>query len=314
MRNYIIRQLLYGVLTILGVLTITFLVVALLPGDAVMMLLREAPKEYVEELRHAMGLDQPILVRYVKWLIPLITRLDMGRAMILRAPVSELILQRLPVTVELTILSALLSVIIAIPLWLLAARHRGGWLDYISMQLSQLGQAVPAFWIGTLLFLILGFKLKVLPSSGWVPITENVGENLIHMVMPVLSLALPQAAVLTRTVRSSMLDVLNQDYVRVAYAKGLKTSTVMLRHVLKNALIPILTILGVQVGYLLGGSVIIEDVFQLPGIGKLAVHNLRWRDVPVIQGCLLFYASFFVGINLIVDILYSVADPRIALE
>jgi peptide/nickel transport system permease protein len=314
MRNYAIRRVLRSALTVFGVLTLTFMVVNLLPGDAVQIMLIDAPKEFVEDLRHALGIDQPLHIQYVKWLVPLVTRLDLGKAIIAKAPVNKIIWDRLPVTLELAVLATLISLIISLPLGTLAARNRGGWLDFASMQFSQLGQAVPAFWIGTLLFLFLGVRLRLLPSAGWIPLTENVGQNLVRMIMPSLSLALPRAAVLTRTVRSSMLEVLGQDYVRTAYAKGLRTGTVLWRHVMRNALIPVLTIGGVQVGYLLGGSIIIEDVFQLPGIGKLAVQNLAWRDIPVIQGCLLFYATLFVGINLVVDLLYSVVDPRITYE
>jgi peptide/nickel transport system permease protein len=314
MRNYAIRRVLRSALTVFGVLTLTFMVVNLLPGDAVQIMLIEAPKEYVEDLRHALGIDLPLHVKYFRWLVPLITRLDLGKAIIAKAPVNKIIWDRLPITLELAALATLISLVISLPLGLLAARNRGGWLDFASMQFSQLGQAVPAFWIGTLLFLFLGVRLHLLPSAGWVPISEDPIANLVRMIMPSLSLALPRAAVLTRTVRSSMLEVLSLDYVRTAYAKGLRTRTVMWRHVFRNALIPVLTIGGVQVGYLLGGSIIIEDVFQLPGIGKLAVQNLSWRDIPVIQGCLLFYATLFVGINLIVDLLYSVVDPRISYE
>ena len=314
MWGYIVRRLIRGVLTVFGVLTLTFLIVQLLPGDAVEILLMKMPGQYVEEMRHALGLDRPIHVQYFDWLIPLITRLDMGKAIIAKAPVNQLIWQRLPVTLELAILATLFSLILSLPLGILAAQNRGGWLDYVAMNFSQLGQAVPAFWIGTLLFLFLGVRLRILPSAGWVPITESLRDNLAHMLMPALSIALPRAAVMTRTVRSSMLEVLSEDYIRTAHSKGLAERTVTWRHALKNALIPVLTIGGVQMGYLLGGSVIIEDVFQLPGIGKLAVQTLSWRDLPVIQGCLLFYATFFVGINLVVDILYSIVDPRIVYD
>jgi peptide/nickel transport system permease protein len=286
----------------------------MLPGDAVQVLLVDAPKEYVEEMRHALGLDRPIHVQYVEWIVPLVTRLDMGKAIIAKEPINKMLLDRLPVTMELAVLAMLFSSIIALPLGILAARHRGGWLDYLVMQFSQLGQVVPAFWIGTLLFFALGVKLQVLPSAGWVSITEDPWQNLLHVLMPAVSLALPQAAILTRTARSSLLEVLSQDYIRTAYSKGLRTRAVVWRHALKNALIPILTIGGVQMGYLLGGSIIIEDVFQLPGIGKLAIQNLQMRDIPVVQGCLLFYGSFFVLINLLVDLLYSVVDPRITYD
>jgi peptide/nickel transport system permease protein len=312
MRNYLIRRLLVSAVTIFGVLTLTFLLVKLMPGDAVLAMLQFSPKEYVEEMRHALGLDRPIHVQYIDWLVPLVTRLDLGRSLVGHHSISKMIWIRLPVTMELALLSILLGLAIALPLGILAARHRGGWLDYLTMQFSQMGQAVPAFWIGTLLFFVLGIQLQLLPSAGWVPLTESVPENLRRMIMPSLALALPLAANLTRITRSSVLEVLHEDYVRTAYAKGLRTRRVMWRHVLRNAFIPVLTMSGVELGYLLGGAVIIEDIFQLPGIGKLGVHSLGSRDVPVIQGVLVFYATFFVFINLIVDLLYSVVDPRIS--
>jgi peptide/nickel transport system permease protein len=311
MSHYLIRRVAYSLLTVLGVMTITFLIVHLLPGDAVSILLADAPQQYVAEMRHALGLDQPIHLQYVQWLVPLVTRFDLGNSITLKKPVAEMLLQRVPITLELTVLGTLFALIVSLPLGIAAARNRGSWIDYLVMQFSQLGASVPGFWIGSMLVIVLGVKWRILPAVGWSPLSEGLGKNLLFMLLPMVSVGLPHAAVLTRTVRSAMLEVLNQDYVRVAYAKGLRGPTVMWRHALKNALIPVLTIAAVQVGYLLGGSVIIEDVFQLPGVGKLAVTALTWRDIPIIQGCLLVYASLFVAINLLVDVLYSLVDPRI---
>jgi len=314
MSNYLIRRVLRSALTIFGVVTLTFLVVHLLPGDAVAIMLIDAPSEFADDLRHALGLDQPIHIQYVQWLVPLVTRLDLGQSITLKVSVSKMLAQRLPVTLELALLATFLSIVISLPWGILAARHRGSWLDYAAMQFSQLGAAVPSFWIGTMLMIAMAVKLRLLPAVGWVSFSQNPGKNLLYMLMPSLSVALPRAAILTRTVRSALLEVLSQDYITVAYAKGLRRNTVMWRHALKNALIPVLTVGGVQIGYLLGGSIIIEDIFQLPGVGKLAVTALTWRDIPVIQGCLIVYAVFFVSINLAVDVLYSVVDPRISYD
>jgi peptide/nickel transport system permease protein len=314
MRTYVIRRLIEGVVTIFGVMTLTFLIVHLLPGDAVNTLMRNIPNEYADQMRHALGLDQPLLTQYFSWLGPLITRLDLGRGITINESVSTLLWQRLPVTIELAILSIVIGIVIALPLGILAARFQGSWLDYIAMQFSQLCQAVPDFWIGTLLFLLLAMKLHILPAGGWVPLSENIWDNLRRLLMPSLALALPEAGILTRITRSSMLEVLSKDYIVTAYSKGLKRFTVMQRHALKNALLPVITMIGVETGYLLGGSVIIEDIFLLPGVGKLVVTALNNRDVAIIQGCLLFYATLFVGINLFVDILYGVIDPRISYD
>jgi peptide/nickel transport system permease protein len=182
------------------------------------------------------------------------------------------------------------------------------------MQFSQLCQAVPDFWIGTLLFFFFAVKLHLLPANGWIPLSDSIWENLKHLLMPSLALALPEAGILTRIARSSMLEVLSKDYIVTAYAKGLTRSIVMQRHALKNALLPVITMIGVETGYLLGGSVIIEDIFVLPGVGRLAVLALNNRDVAIIQGCLLFYATLFISINLVVDVLYGVIDPRISYD
>jgi peptide/nickel transport system permease protein len=316
MRTYLIRRLIASILTILGVLTLTFLLVHALPGDAVLMLLRFVAnnKAYVEEMRHALGLDQPLLVQYVNWLIPLVTRLDMGTGIVTREPVRLLISQRLPVTIELAFLAMAMSLVISLPLGITAARSRGSWLDYIVMQFSQLCQALPSLWIATLLFFALGVWLRVLPTGGYVPLFEDPVANLKHLLMPALALSLELTGILTRVTRSSVLEVLGKEYIRAAYGRALPAARVLWKHVLRNALIPVMTISGVELGYLLGGAVIIEDIFQLPGVGKLTILSLSQRDIPVIQGCLLFFASFFVFINLFVDILYSVVDPRISLN
>jgi peptide/nickel transport system permease protein len=314
MRSYVIRRLIEGALTIFGVMTLTFLIVHMLPGDAVNALMRNIPNQYAEQMRHALGLDQPLLTQYFNWLVPMVTRLDLGRGITINESVRTLLWQRLPVTIELALLAMIIGVVIALPLGIVAARFQGSWLDYIAMQFSQLCQAVPDFWIGTLLLLFLAVQLHVLPAGGWIPPTENLWDNLKHLTMPALALALPEAGILTRIARSSMLDVLSKDYMVTAYAKGLPGFTVMVRHALKNALLPVITMIGVESGYLLGGSVIIEDIFVLPGVGKLAVLALNNRDIAVIQGCLLFYATLFVTINLAVDLLYGVIDPRISYD
>lgn len=314
MRNYIIRRIIESLLTIFGVLTLTFLVVHMLPGDAVLTIMSFAPTEYVEEMRHALGLDQPLLTQYVNWLVPLITRLDLGRGITINDTVRNMIFDRLPITFELTLLSMVAGLLISVPLGLVAARNRGGWIDFLAMQFSQLSQALPPLWVGTLLFLWLGVKMRVLPSGGWVPLSESVGDNLKHLIMPTVVLALAEAGIITRITRSAMLEVLGKEYVRTAYSKGLTGSAVIWRHVLRNALIPVLTITGVEIGYLLGGTIIIEDIFLLPGIGKLIISALSNRDIPIIQGCLLFYATFFVGLNLLVDLMYSAVDPRISYD
>ena len=314
MHNYIIRRLLEGLLTVFAVLVLTFLLIQLLPGDAVLILLSFAPAEYVDQMRHALGLDQPIHIQFFAWFIPIITRFDLGRGITINESINTLLANRLPVTLQLAFSSMLLAIVIALPLGLLAARNRGKILDLVAMQFSQLCQALPELWIATLLFLFLGVKLQILPSGGYVAITKDFLGNLKFMIMPSISLALPVAGMLTRITRSSMLEVLSKDFIITARAKGLKTTMIMRRHVLKNTLMPVVTMIGVELGYLMGGSVIIEDIFLLPGVGRLAITALRSRDIPVIQGVLLFYGCAFVFLNIFVDIIYAFLDPRIKYE
>jgi len=215
------------------------------------------------------------------------------------------------VTLELTALTIVLGLVVSIPLGILAAGRHGTWIDLAAMQFAQLGISIPSFWMATILIIIVAARLGWLPPSGFIPVRESLRGNLTHMILPSMSLALPLAAVMTRVVRSAVLEVLNQDYMRVAKAKGLANRQVLWRHGLKNAAIPILTVIGLEMGYLLGGTVLIEEMFFVPGLGQLTVRSLLNRDLPVLQGVLLLYSAAFVLINLIVDLLYGQLDPRI---
>jgi len=309
------RRLIRAILTVWAVATLVFLLMHALPGDVVLVLLDTvgAGSPAADKMREFLGLDRPLHVQYFDWLGDIL-RGDMGNSLLGGYPVWDLVKSRIPVTVELSVLTILLGLSIALPLGILAAARNGTWVDLLAMQFGQLGISIPNFWIATILILVVAARLQWLPPSGFRPLSDGLGVNLLHMVMPTLSLALPLAAVMTRVVRSAVLEVLNRDYMRVAHAKGLRPRQVLWRHGLKNAAIPIVTVIGLELGYLLGGTVLIEELFFVPGLGQLTVRALLNRDLPVLQGVLLLYSTAFVLVNLVVDVLYGKLDPRIRYE
>lgn len=315
MSRFLGRRLIRAVLTVWAVATLVFLLMHALPGDVVLVLLDTvgAGSPAAEKMREFLGLDRPLYVQYFDWLGTLL-RGDMGNSLLGGYPVWDLVKSRIPVTVELAALTILLGLSIAIPLGIVAAARNGSWIDLLAMQFGQLGISIPNFWIATILILVVAARLQWLPPSGYKPISDGLGTNLLHMIMPSLSLALPLAAVMTRVVRSAVLEVLNRDYMRVAHAKGLHPQQVLWRHGLRNAAIPIVTVIGLELGYLLGGTVLIEEMFFVPGLGQLTVRALLNRDLPVLQGVLLLYSTAFVFVNLVVDLLYGQLDPRIRYE
>ena len=315
MSRFLGRRLMRAVLTVWAVATLVFLLMHALPGDVVLVLLDTvgAGSQAAEKMRQFLGLDRPLYVQYFDWLGDLLSG-DMGNSLLGGYPVWDLIKSRIPVTLELSVLTILLGLSIALPLGIVAASRNGTWVDLLAMQFGQLGISIPNFWIATILILVVAARLRWLPPSGFKPLSDGLGVNLAHMIMPTVSLALPLAAVMTRVVRSAVLEVLNRDYMRVAHAKGLRPQQVLWRHGLKNAAIPIVTVIGLELGYLLGGTVLIEELFFVPGLGQLTVRALLNRDLPVLQGVLLLYSAAFVFVNLVVDVLYGQLDPRIRYE
>jgi peptide/nickel transport system permease protein len=285
-------------------------VIRVLPGDpALLMLGTEAGPEAAEALRQAMGLDRPVAVQYVEWLADAL-RGDLGRSIQYDLPVGALILSRLRVTLPLTILAAAFMTAVALPLGVYAATHHRRLGDYLAMVVSQLGIAVPSFWAGLLLILLFAVRLGWVQAGGFDGWEAGLGRGLRALALPALALGVIQAAVLTRTTRSAVLEVLRADYVRTARAKGLAERLVTWKHVLRNACITIVTILGLQVGQLMAGSIVLENVFYLPGLGRLALGAISARDLPVVQGVVLFVAVTIVTLNLAVDLLYGLLDPR----
>ena len=301
-------------LTLLFVSLLVFIVVRVLPGDpALVMLGIEASPDAVAALREALGLNRPVPVQFVEWAGRAV-RGDLGRSIQYGVPVADLIVSRLSVTLPLTLMAASLMVLAAIPLGVFAATRHRRWGDYAAMVLSQLGIAVPGFWAGLLLILLFSVRLGWFQSGGFDGWGQGVGHALRSLLLPAAALGLFQFAVLARTTRSALLEVLREEYVKTARAKGVAERGVIFRHALKNAMIPVLTVAGVQLGQLMAGSIVLESVFYLPGLGRLALGAISARDLPVVQGVVLFVASGIVVINAAVDMLYGVLDPRIRYE
>ncbi len=308
---YITRRILLTIPAMFAMSLIVFFIIRLIPGDPVFVILglRSTP-ENVETLRRELRLDDPIAVQYLHWLGNVV-RGDLGVDYRTHEPIRDQLLSRLPVTLEMAFLAMLLSAVMGIPLGILAAVRRRGLADQGSTALGLVGISIPDFWLGVMLILLMALVLGWLPSSGYVPLRESVWGNLSHLLLPALTLALNFAAVLTRTTRAAVLDVLNRPFVRTARAKGLRERAVVLGHVLRNAAIPIVTVMGLQLGYALGGAIIIEQVFSLPGIGRLTLNAVLERNYPVVQGAVLLVTFLFMVINILTDSLYAVIDPRI---
>ncbi|SHJ70827.1 peptide/nickel transport system permease protein [Anaerobranca californiensis DSM 14826] len=303
MVKYILKRLLMLIPVILGVTFIVFTIMYMTPGDPAQMMLGEkAPEAAVEALREEMGLNDPFLVQYFRF-VGNAARGNFGRSYISKREVSIEIINRFPATLQLATFGVLIAVIIGIPVGIISATRQYSIFDSVSMFFALLGVSMPNFWQGLMLILIFAVSLRWLPSSGY--------GSFQHIILPALTLGTSAAAIITRMTRSSMLEVIRQDYIRTARAKGVAENKVILKHALKNALIPIITVVGLQFGYLLGGAVLTETVFSWPGIGRLLVEAIRQKDTPMVQACVVFIAVTFSIVNLAVDILYAFVDPRI---
>jgi len=294
-----------ALIVVLGVCTLVFLLLHLVPGDPVDAMLGESARPADRAaLRASLGLDQPLLEQYTRYLVGL-ARLDLGQSFQDQRPVSAVLAERLPATLQLAAAALLLALVLAIPLGVLAAKHRGGPIDGAAMGFSLLGISLPNFWLGPLLILVFSLWL------GWTPVSGNDGA--LSLVLPAITLGTGLAAVLARMVRASVLEVLGEDYIRTARAKGLSEAAVLRRHALRNAWLPVLTLVGLQLGGVLGGAVITETVFAWPGVGSLLVESIQSRDYPVVQGCVLLISVLYVLVNALTDLAYARVDPRIRL-
>jgi peptide/nickel transport system permease protein len=311
MQEYLMRRLLLLLPTLIGVTLIVFLMMRVIPGDPVANMMGEAYSEAdAQRLRRELGLHQPILLQYCKWL-GLLVQGDWGRSMFTNRPVLSEVLYRLPVSLELIVLSTLLSLLIAFPAGIIAAIRPNTWKDYSAMMVAMAGVSIPEFFLAVLLFLLFGLALGWLPVSGYIPVTQHLGDNVRHMILPTIALGFPRAALLTRLIRASLLEILKMEYVTAARAKGLGERLIILKHALRNALIPTVTVAGLQIGFLIGGAIVVETVFAVPGIGSFGIDAIIKRDYPQVQAFVLVGALIFVVANLTVDMLYLVIDPRI---
>lgn len=290
-------------MVVVGVICIVFLLIHMVPGDPVEVMLGESARPADREaLRTALGLNQPLATQLVQYFGGLL-RLDLGTSLLSQRPVADILAERLPATLELAAVSLLLAILIALPLGVMAAVHKGRGWDIGAMSFSLLGVSIPNFWMGPMLILVFSLWL------GWTPVSGREGAS--SFILPAITLGTALAAILARMVRSSLLEVLNEDYVRTARAKGLSEGAVIWRHALRNAWLPVITLLGLQLGALLGGAVITEIVFSWPGIGSLLVESIQKRDYPVVQGCVLVISLAYVLVNTVTDLVYAWVDPRI---
>ncbi len=311
MAGFILRRLLNLIPVALIVLLVTFSLIHLTPGNPAYTILGEqASKSAVRLLDQKMGLNQPLAIQFLSYINHAIHG-NLGRSLLDNEPVSQLIGTRLPVTLELSVLAVALSLVIAVPMGILAAYRANTWIDSVSRVLALVGAAVPNFWLALLLVYVFGVSLRWLPSLGWVPLNQGIGQNLLHLILPVIVLALPLVATTSRVLRGELIEVLHSLYIQVARAKGLKEWAVVMRHGFKNAVIPVVTVVGLQVGFLLGGVVITETIFSLPGMGQLVVDAIFQRDYIMLQGSVLFLALVVLLANLAVDLSYAWLDPRI---
>jgi peptide/nickel transport system permease protein len=311
MYTFIIRRFLQMLIVLLLVSIAVFSLVFFIPGDVTLAILGDyAAKEDVIMLREKLGLDRPIYVQYLIWLRNLV-RGDMGRSLTSKYPVAALIRQRLPNTIQLALCGMFLAVLIGLPLGVLSAKMHNTFIDMILRAFSTLGMAMPNFWLGILLILLFSLQLGWLPSSGIVPMSTSFGGWAKSMILPSITIGTRFATVVLRQTRSSMLEVLGTDYVRTARAKGVSELAVTGKHALRNALIPVVTVIGLQTGRLLGGAVVTETIFSLPGLGSLIALAVTQRDFAVVQSGIMIAALGVLGINLIVDIIYGFLDPRI---
>jgi peptide/nickel transport system permease protein len=311
MQRYILRRLLQTIPVLLLFSVVVFVVLRLTPGDpALAMLGLQATPEAVAEIRKEMGLDKPIVVQYGIWLEHVV-RGDFGVSWSSKQPVAQLIKRRFEATLLLTLGATVVGVAIALPLGILSGVRPRSNFDALATSFSLLGVALPGFWLGLMLILGLSVHLGWLPPSGYVPLDESLGDGLKHLILPALTLGVGLAAPLARFVRSGMLDVMEADYIRTARAKGLPGRLVVQRHALRNGLLSVVTVFGLEFGSMLGGAVITESVFNWPGIGTLLLTAIKQRDYAMIQGAVLFISLVFIFVNLAVDLAYGVLDPRI---
>jgi peptide/nickel transport system permease protein len=311
---YILKRILSLIPVLFVVSIIVFLIIHLTPGDpATTMLGEEASSEQIEELREQLGLNQPLYQQYLNWVVG-VFKGDLGNSYFMKDPVTVAIFEHLGPTISLTIIAQLIALLIAIPVGIFAAKRRGTASDQTVMGFSLLAMSVPNFLLSLLLMLLIGVVLQWLPVAGYAPLESGLWSHLQYLIMPGIALGAIQAALIARITRSSMLEVLNHNFIKSARAKGVKEKNIIYKHAFKNAFLPILTVIGQTFGGLIAGAVVAETIFNIPGIGQLTINSIERRDYPMIQGVIFFVAMAYVFINLVVDLLYGIVDPRVRLD
>ncbi len=315
MGTYIVRRLIMALVVLVLVTILVFLCMRLLPSDPIQLMLTSTQQasytdEQIAYFRHEAGLDRPLPVQYISWVNGVIHG-DLGTSLISHLPVSREILHRIPITLHIGFLSFVIGIILGIPAGVLCAVRRGTYVDTVITTLANIGITVPTFWIGVMMIYLFGLYWGWLPIQGYTSPFDNLWMNMRELVMPVFCLALYPIAGIARQTRSSMLEVMRQDYIRTAWSKGLRENSIVIRHALKNGIIPVVTLLGMNLSMILGGSVIVEQVFNIPGIGRLAIQSITNQDYPYIQGIILIITVCILLINLVTDLAYGYLDPRI---
>lgn len=314
MRTYILKRILYSLLVMWGVATLVFFMLRAIPGDPVSVILGpEATPEAAAQLRHNLGLDRPFYVQYVRWFANLL-RGDLGRAIVTGERVSVLLWQAAPRTFSIALLALCISLLLAIPAGIISAVKRHTFSDHMATVIAFLGLSMPNFWLGIVLILFFAVRLGWFPALGYVPLAEGFWPWLEHLLLPAFTTGTAFAAIIARMTRSTMLEVLSEPYISTARAKGLREQIVVMKHALRNALIPVITVIGIAFSLLLVGTVVVEEVFAIQGLGRTLVRSIINRDFPVVQGAILLISGIFVGMNLLVDILYTYINPKIRFE
>lgn len=314
MLSYLVKRL-FSIIPVLFVVSLViFFIIHITPGDpAAAILGMEATEEQIEALNEELGFNRPLPEQYINW-VAAVVQGNLGDSIFMKMPVTEAIAEHIEPTFSLAILAQMIALILAIPLGIIAAYKRGTATDATLMGLSLFGMAVPSFLLGLLLMLVVGVKLQWLPVAGYAPLEDGLWEQLKYLILPAISLGTIQAALITRMTRSSMLDVLNLNYIKTARAKGLQEWHVLLKHAFRNAFLPILTVIGQTFGTLVTGAVIVETIFNIPGIGQLIMNSITRRDFTVIQGVVMVVTIMYIFINLFIDLLYGIVDPRVRLD
>ena len=311
MQRYLLRRALQLVPIMLGVSLITFFLIRLVPSNPALAILGvNATPDQIAYINSTYGLDKPIPVQYIYWMGKVL-QFDLGRSIVYNQPTMELIISRFPATLQVGLFALLISLAISLPVGVISAVKKDSILDVLGRFFAFVGISMPGFWLGLLLIIVFAVTIPIFPIFGFVSIFADFAEGIRHQFLPAVTLGLSMAAMVTRMTRSCVLEVLQEDYITTARGKGLSGTLVVAKHVLKNAFIPVITVVGLQVGFIFGGSVLVEVIFAIPGLGRLMVDSIAQRDYPVIQALVLVYAITFVLVNLLVDVLYAVLDPRI---